>query len=64
MIDPILRCQQLAVRFENMADRFAKASLSPESSTEIGKVLSEIEGNENNPINVYWLELWLFNHGV
>ena len=65
MIDPVKRSENLAVRFQNIATRFEKlGGISNCDSNEIDSVLQHVEGNEDLYEGAYWLEDWLFKHGV
>ena len=68
MIDPVQRCENLSTRFEQIAARFKKLSCSLDCSTkdasDIDSVLQHVEGNEDLYEGAYWLEDWLFKHGV
>jgi len=65
MIDPVVRCQQLSVRFENIAIRFAKLpDIAQEDLNILDAILKQIEGNKENPINTYLLESWLSARNV
>lgn len=67
MIDPVERCDKLVIRFQKLSKRFQTLKDTkgyPCSLEDVDSDLKHIEGNEDLYEGAYWLEDWLFSHGV
>ena len=66
MIDPIQRSEKLENRMHDIMERFKKLpyGLTADESHDLHERFNQMEGNEEIPVGAWYLERWLYNHGV